>query len=117
MQSVEKCFTWYRGKWIGARNASQAIIAGVGILFSILAYLVIGLRAINGMYNIGEVALYVGAIATFSGSVVPIVHMVIGMFQNAPLLSPLCVFYNLPREKYGRSHTTTKRTYLEEEME
>jgi len=117
MQSVEKCFSWYRGRWIGERNFFQAVMAGMGIAFSILAYLVIGLRAINGMYDIGQVTMFVGAVAAFSNGVVPVVLKISGMLQNAPHLATLYEFLDLPSQKYAGTLTTEKRTDHEYELE
>jgi len=100
-----------------AGRETNAISDAVAIFFSVLAFLVIGLRAINGMYDIGQVTLYVGAVAAFSASVVNIVNILSGLYQNAPYLAMLYDYIDLPSHKYLGSLTTEKRSDYDYELE
>jgi len=117
MTTLEKSLAWYKGKWMNAGRMTNAISDAVAVLFSVLAFLIIGLRAINGMYDIGEVTRYVGAIAAFSASVVGIVNIISDLYQNAPYLAMLYDYIDLPSQKYLGSLTTEKRTDHNYELE
>jgi len=68
----------------------------VGVTFSVLAFLVIGLRALEGMYDIGEVTRFVGGITAFSGAVVGMVYGFADLRENAPYLGMAFDYFDLP---------------------
>jgi len=117
MAHVTRAMSWHRGKWTRAQCRTSAVTSAIGMFFSTLAYMVIGLRAIVGMYTIGEVTLYVGAIATFSGAVVSIVNTLSDLHQNTPYLSQLYQYLDTPSSKYVGSLTTEKRSDNDYELE
>jgi ATP-binding cassette subfamily B protein len=108
LNSLDKYLSWYKGKWKRAGREINGITAAAGIFFSVLTYLVIGLRALSGMYDIGEVTRYVGAVAAFSASVVGIVNGFTSLYQNAPYLAMLYDYLDLPSQKYMGSLDTEK---------
>jgi len=117
MATLQEALEWHKGKWMKAGRITNAISDAVAILFSVLAFLIIGLRAINGMYDIGEVTRYVGAVAAFSASVVGIVNILSDLYQNAPYLAMLYDYIDLPSQKYVGSLTTEKRVDYDYELE
>ncbi|MCL2665040.1 MAG: ABC transporter ATP-binding protein/permease [Defluviitaleaceae bacterium] len=105
MNTLIKAQAWYKGKWKRAGCETSAVTAVVGIFFVVLIYAVIGLRALSGMYNIGEIARYVGAIGAFSVSATSFVGLFTSLYRNASYLPMLFDYLNLPTRKY---HGTLK---------
>jgi ATP-binding cassette subfamily B protein len=101
MNTLENTLSWYKGRWKRVESGSFAITAALGMLFSMLAYLVIGLRALSGLYDIGEITRYVGAIAAFSAGTTGIINYFnFLIFINAPYLPKLFDFIDIPAAKH-----------------
>ncbi|MCL2497675.1 MAG: ABC transporter ATP-binding protein/permease [Symbiobacteriaceae bacterium] len=72
-------------------------------LIAIAVYLLIGLRALAGMYSIGNVVQYVGAITALTGSGSALVSQVVHMRNNADYLPQVYDYLDLPdREPSGK---------------
>ena len=90
---------WYRffrfeGRLQGLNAAMLALVGGC-------AYGVIGLRALAGMYPIGDVMRYVGAVTAFSGALGALVLASGRLYVNAPHIKPLLDFLAIPRGREG----------------
>jgi len=75
------------------------------------------LRALEGMYDIGEVVRLVGAITAFYGATVGVMVSLSNLKDNAPFLGMLFDFFDLPSTKYKGTLTTEKRADGEYSLE
>ena len=78
------------------------------------AYLLIGLRALWGVYAIGSVVAYVGAARNLSGSISGLVSNIMRIKTNAEFLPKVFEYFDLPKAK--RSGTLPLKT-CEHEIE
>ena len=68
---------------------------------SVAVYLLIGLRALAGMYSLGNVVQYVGAITALIGGLSTLVNQVITLRNNAEYLPQAFDFLDLPHRPQG----------------
>jgi len=116
LHTVKKFFS----AWLFTHNVfaqNNGIGMAVGAIFLVLSYLIIGLRALEGMYDIGEVVRLVGAITAFYGAIVGVMVSLSNLKDNAPFLGMLFDFFDLPSTKYKGTLTTEKRADGEYELE
>jgi ATP-binding cassette subfamily B protein len=112
----QQCYSWLNGlsrvtsETAGFTAAANAVVSG-------FTYLLIGLRALYGMYSIGRVTQYVGAVTSLSGSLTGLISTMAMMWENASYLPMLYEFLDLPDRKYMGSLTTEKRADNEYEIE
>ncbi len=100
----------YEGKLGAAAAAGNALIGGC-------VYLFIGLRALAGMYAIGSVVQYVGAITSLVDNLTAFVYTCAGLKTNCQYLAQFYEFLDLPDIKYKGSLTTEKRIDNDYEIE
>jgi ATP-binding cassette subfamily B protein len=96
---------------------SSGINAFVNATIGGAAYIVVGLKALNGALGIGQVTQYVGAITTFTSSLSAFVKSVQLLAENTKYLHLLYDFLDLPSVKYQGTLTTEKRSDNEYELE
>jgi ATP-binding cassette subfamily B protein len=112
----QQCYSWLNGlsrvtsETAGITAAANAVVSG-------FAYILIGLRALYGMYGIGPVTQYVGAVTSFSGSLTGLISTMAMMWESAVYLPVLYEFLDLPDFSYPGTLTTEKRTDGEYEIE
>lgn len=100
----------YEGKLGAASAGANALIGG-------FVYLFIGLRALAGMYAIGSVVQYVGAINSLVNSLGVFIQNCAALRANSRYLRQFYEFADQPDIKYKGSLTTEKRTDNEYEIE
>jgi ATP-binding cassette subfamily B protein len=100
--------TWF-WKFSRVMSETSGLSAAANALVGGLAYLLIGLRALAGMYSIGQVTQYVGAVTAFAGSLTGLISAVLAIQENNVFLSLLYEYLDLPSLKYRGTLTTEKR--------
>ena len=80
--------------------------AGVMGLIGGAAYLFIGMRALSGMYEIGAVVQYTGAVTALAASVSALISGFVRLFNNGVYVKPLIDFLRLP-DKLARGGRPT----------
>ena len=90
---------WHRFSHAMGREGGIAVFAN-GILAG-AAYLLIGLRALWGMYAIGSVVAYVGAASNLSGSISGLVSNIMRIKANAEFLPKVFGYLDLPKAKHS----------------
>jgi ATP-binding cassette subfamily B protein len=103
-----RSLTWY-WNYCRVKSETSGLSAAANAFVGALAYLVIGLRALAGMYSIGEVTQYVGAVTALSGSLTGLINAAAEIRENNVFLSMLYEFLDLPNLKYRGTLTTEKR--------
>lgn len=81
--------------FIGRENGFSSAIQ---IVVSIAAYMLIGLRAVAGLYQLDDVVQYVGAISIFASSLSSFAFSIGKVKNNAEHVEPLQDFFKLPLE-------------------
>ena len=82
-------FFFFEGRLGGFSAAGMAVVGGA-------VYLLIGLRALSGMYEVGFVVQYVGAVTALVTSVTTLLGDLGRAANNAVYIKPLLDFLNLP---------------------
>jgi ATP-binding cassette subfamily B protein len=100
--------TWY-WNYSRVKSLTSGLSAAANAFVGGLAYLLIGLRALAGIYSIGEVTQYVGAVTAFAGSLTGLISVAAEIRENNVFLSMLYEFLDLPSLKYQGTLTTEKR--------
>jgi ATP-binding cassette subfamily B protein len=103
-------FFHFEGKLGGITAAANALIGGC-------VYLLIGLRSLSGMYGIGSVVQYVGAVTSLVDNLTAFINECGGLAANSQYLAQFYKYLDLPDEKYRGSLTTEKRSDNEYEIE
>jgi len=113
-------------KWQNSIDKNQYAVSGsfsgisaaANTIFSGAVYLLIGLRTLLGMYSIGSVVQYVGAITMFSGQLSSIMSLVDGLKINTSSLEEFFGYLDMPKEKNNQGNIPVeKRTDNEYEIE
>ena len=97
INAIEKSQNWYKNGWVRMQGRALGIIHVTGAVFMVLAYLVIGLRALEGMYDIGEVTRFVGAVTAFSTNLAGMLGGLSDFRENAPYLGQTFDYMDLPQ--------------------
>ncbi|CAM3596236.1 ABC transporter ATP-binding protein [Paenibacillus lupini] len=85
---------WYRiFDLIGKNNA---LSAAMNAILGGCVYLFIGLRALNGMYPLGSVVQYIGAVTGAVGALAKLVSVVGNFITNNPYLNLVYEYLDLP---------------------
>ncbi|MGE5677231.1 MAG: ATP-binding cassette domain-containing protein, partial [Pseudomonadota bacterium] len=100
----------FEGKLGGITAAANALIGGC-------VYLLIGLRSLAGMYGIGSVVQYVGAVTSLVENLTNFINECGGLVANSRYLAQFFEYLDLPDERYRGSITTEKRSDNEYEIE
>ena len=82
-------FFFFEGRLGGFSAAGMAVVGGA-------VYLLIGLRALAGMYAVGYVVQYVGAVTALVTAVTTLFSDLGRAYNNAAYIKPLLDFLNLP---------------------
>ncbi|HBN86114.1 MAG TPA: ABC transporter ATP-binding protein [Clostridiales bacterium] len=82
-------FFFFEGRLGGFLGAGMAVVGGA-------VYLLIGLRAIAGMYPVGNVVQYVGAVTALVTALTVLFNDFGRAYNNAIYIKPLLDFLNLP---------------------
>jgi len=82
-------FHYFYGRLYGYSSAVMSLIGGA-------TYLLIGLRALAGMYEIGSVVQYVGAVTALVGCFSTLVSDTWNLYNNCVYIKPLIDYLNLP---------------------
>ncbi len=82
-------FFFFEGRLGGFSAAGMAVVGGA-------VYLLIGLRALAGMYAIGYVVQYVGAVTALVTAVTTLFNDLGRAYNNAAYIKPLLDFLHLP---------------------
>ncbi len=98
-------------------SETAAITSSANVFISGCVYVLIGLRALAGMYTVGQVAQYVGAVTAFTSSLTLVVSRGAMIWENNAYLPLLYRFLDLPDNKYKGSLTVEKRLDNEYEIE
>ena len=96
LRAVKTMQNWFRHGYGEIECVGRGTSNAINAVFMVLAYLVIGLRALEGMYDIGEVTRFVGAVTSFSGAMASIVIQLSLLRENAPYLAMAYDFLDLP---------------------
>jgi len=97
LRAVKTMQSWFRHGYGEIECVNRGVSNAVSAIFMVLAYLVIGLRALEGMYDIGEVTRFVGAVTSFSSAMASIIIQVSLMRENAPYLAMAYEYLDLPK--------------------
>lgn len=100
----------FEGKLGGITAAANALIGGC-------VYLLIGLRSLAGMYGIGSVVQYVGAVTSLVENLATFIIECGGLMSKSQYLVQFYDYLDLPDERYRGSLTTEKRSDNEYEIE
>lgn len=100
----------FEGKLGGITAVANALIGGC-------VYLLIGLRSLAGMYSIGSVVQYVGAVTSLVENLTTFINECGGLVANSRYLAQFFKYLDMPDEKYRGSLTTEKRSDNEYEIE
>lgn len=82
-------FSFFISRLSGYSAAVMSLIGGA-------VYLLIGLRAIAGMYEIGSVVQYVGAVTALIGCISTLISELGRLYNNCVYIKPLVDYLNLP---------------------
>ena len=104
----ERCYDWFRSQ-SRMQSETAGLTAAANALVSGCTYLLIGLRALAGLYGVGQVAQYAGAVNAFSAELSTLISRLALLWENTPYLDELHRFLDLPRLKYQGTLTTEKR--------
>ncbi|HML49707.1 MAG TPA: ABC transporter ATP-binding protein, partial [Clostridia bacterium] len=108
-------------EWVKAMSRMESETAGVtaaaNSLVSGLTYLLIGLRALDGLYSIGQVQKFVGAVIVLSRSMTRLISTGAMLWENIPYLRKLYQYLDLTDPKYRGTLTTEKRADNDYELE
>ncbi|MCL1863310.1 MAG: ABC transporter ATP-binding protein/permease [Defluviitaleaceae bacterium] len=99
LSAVKKSQSWFRGKWSMAECQTNGVTEAMGAIFMVLAFLLIGLRALYGMYDVGEVTRFVGGITSFYWTMSGIIYNFASLRENAPYLGLTFDYMDLPKSK------------------
>ncbi|MCL2199279.1 MAG: ABC transporter ATP-binding protein/permease [Defluviitaleaceae bacterium] len=116
LEAIKKSQSWFMGKWSKAECQTNGITEAVGAVFMAFAFLLIGLRALEGMYDIGEVTRFVGGITAFYWAMTGLIASFAQLRENAPYLGLPFDYMDLPREK-NTGTTKTPATDIEIKFE
>lgn len=100
----------FEGKLNGILAAANALVGG-------LVYLFIGIRALAGMYEIGSVVQYVGAVTSLVNNISRFLYCFVLIKTNSRYLELFYEYLDLPDVKYRGTLTTEKRVDNEYEIE
>jgi ATP-binding cassette subfamily B protein len=103
-------FFHYEGKVGAATAAANALSAGC-------VYLLIGLRALAGMYGIGSVLRYVGAVSSLVEHLTGLINDCAALVSNSPYLDMAYEYLDLSDDRHRGTLTTEKRSDNEYEIE
>ena len=103
-------FFHYEGKAGAATAAANALSAGC-------VYLFIGLRALAGMYGIGSVLQYVGAVSSLVEHVTGFINECSNLVANSRYLELAYEYLDLSDDRHKGTLTTEKRSDNEYEIE
>lgn len=81
----------------------EGVSAGMLAVIGGAVYLVIGLRALYGMYLIGDVTRYVGAVTTLAVALGELVSSLGSLYNNNSFIKPMLEFLDLPGQAAGGS--------------
>jgi len=98
-------------------GTTDGAVAAIAAVFSGAVYIFIGLRALHGMYSIGSVVQYVGAITLLSTHLSNIVNTMAQIKIDQPHLELLYSFLDLPKQETLGNIPVEKRTDNEYEIE
>jgi len=103
-------FFHYEGKVGAATAAANALSAGC-------VYLLIGLRALAGMYGIGSGLRYVGAVSSLVEHLTGLINECSALVSNTPYLEMAYEYLDLSDDRHRGTLTTEKRADNEYEIE
>ena len=101
----------------GAIGVTEGIAAVANTALSGAVYVIIGLRALYGVFGIGDVVQYVGAVTQLAGHLTNVVVSISILKISVPHLEQLYAFLDLPDQKYKGSLPVEKRVDNEYEIE
>lgn len=100
----------FEGKLGGITAAANAFIGGC-------VYLLIGLRSLAGMYGIGSVVQYVGAVTSLVENLASFINECGSLMAKSQYLAQFYDYLDLTDERYRGTLTTEKRSDNEFEIE
>ena len=109
-----RAFHKYAHVFFGTTEGAAAAVAAI---FSGAVYMFIGLRALHGMYSIGSVVQYVGAITLLSTHLSGVVTTLAQIKIDQPHIELLYKFLDLPKQEMLGNIPVEKRTDNEYEIE
>ena len=86
-------------------------------LFTLLVYLFVAIKAYAGAFGIGEVTRYIGSLTMLAHGFERLFFALGGMINNAPFLSTISTFMDLPSSMYKGTLTTEKRSDRQYDIE
>ncbi|REE86140.1 ATP-binding cassette subfamily B protein [Paenibacillus taihuensis] len=104
---------WYRIFGLFGRN--NALAAAMNAVLGGCVYLFIGLRALYGMYPLGSVVQYIGAVTGVVGALAKLVSVLGNFITNNPYLIRLFDYLDLP--DHMRENGGNNRPIPQEELE
>lgn len=106
-----------RPRFFHLEGLVYAATAAVNALIGGSVYLFIGLRALAGLYGIGSVLQYVGAVTGLIEHVTGVINECGSLMVNTTYLEAAYRYLDLPDQKYKGSLTTEKRSDNDYEIE
>ncbi|WP_127491695.1 ABC transporter ATP-binding protein/permease [Paenibacillus glycanilyticus] len=103
---------WYRIFNLVGKN--NALAAAMNAVLGGCVYLFIGLRALYGMYPLGSVVQYIGAVTGVVGALAKLVSVVGNFITNNPYLSLVFEYLDLPD---NMQNSASSRLIPQEELE
>ncbi len=98
-------------------SRSGGLTAAINSIAGGFAYLFVGLRALAGMYSIGSVVQYVGAITGFIGSLISLTSVCALIWANNEHFKTIYEYFDLPDIKYKGTLTIEKGNNTSYEIE
>lgn len=98
-------------------SRSGGFTAAINSIAGGVAYIFVGLRALAGMYSIGSIVQYVGAITSIIGSLTSLTSVCALIWANNEHFKTIYEFFDLPDIKYKGTLTIEKRNDRAYEIE
>ena len=101
----------------GPKGLYSAASAGVSVVFTGVAYLVVCMKALAGAFGLGAVTQYVTSVTKVSNGVSSFISVIGEMRTNASFLATVFEFLDIPNRMYQGSLTVEKRRDRKYEVE
>lgn len=107
---MAKCARGKMGLWSALSSCIGAVLTG-------MVYVFVCLKAWAGVFGVGSVTQYVGAVTALAGNVSKLIGAIGIMKNNVPFMRIIYEFMDIPNRMYQGSLTTEKRSDRQYEVE
>ena len=101
----------------GPMGAWRALGEGISAVLTGAVYVFVCLKAWTGAFGVGSVTQYVGAVTALARNISRLLRTAGNLKTNAPFMSPVFEFLDIPNTMYQGSLSTEKRADREYEVE